>query len=258
MDSTKFFQALDTLLDIRSCDRIDSALNGVQVSGNEQREINTVITAVDASLEMIQRAIERQADCLLVHHGILWGHEGHGGGIVGHRRARIKALLTSGCALYAAHLPLDIHPTLGNNIAIAERLQLRDIKPFGDYRGTAIGYSGVLATPQSLEQIQQTLLVPESAQPLATLPFGPERCQRVGVVSGGGHFSLAEAIDTAADLLITGDIRYSSYYEAQESGISILCAGHYNTEIHGVRRVAEHLSKEFTVTAEFIDLPTGL
>lgn len=257
MITAQFFSTLDNLLDIKQCNSIDSALNGIQV-GCERAEIARVVTAVDASIETIRRAIEREADCLFVHHGIFWGSGGVGRAITGNHYTRIKTLLTHNCALYAAHLPLDIHATLGNNIAIAEQLQLADVKPFGRYEGVAIGYCGTLAEAQSLEEIRHTLLRTASAEPLGVLPFGPERCRRVAVVSGGGNFALGEAIESGIDLLITGDIRYSSYYEAQENDINLLFAGHYNTETGGVRRVAQHLSRELQIHAEFLDLPTGL
>lgn len=255
MNNTQFFSTLDNLLDIHRYDSIDSALNGVQV-GCERAEITRVVTAVDASIETIQRAVEQKADCLFVHHGIFWGKAGPA--ITGNHYRRIKALLTHDCALYAAHLPLDIHLTLGNNIAIAEQLQLTEIEPFGRHNGVAIGYCGTLANAQSLEEIQHALLRTESAEPLGVLPFGPERCRRVAIVSGGGNFALEEAIANGMDLLITGDIRYSSYYEAQENAINLLFAGHYNTETGGVRRVARHLSEELNIAAGFLDLPTGL
>lgn len=254
MDTKRLFATLDELLVIHGFDAIDSALNGVQV-GCEKQSVELVITAVDASLETIRRATERGADCLLVHHGLFWGGMR---AITGNHRSRIKELLACDCALYAAHIPLDVHPLLGNNIAIAEQLQLTDIAPFGAYHGVDIGYRGTLAAPQSIEEIRHTLLRSDSAEPLGVLPFGLDRCRHIGIVSGGGNFALQEAIANGIDLLITGDARYESYYEAQENAINVLFAGHYNTETGGVQRMARHLTEQIGVPAEFIDLPTGL
>ena len=254
MNTADFFSKLDALLDIHGYDTVDSALNGVQV-GCDRNSIERVITAVDASMETIERALSANADCLVVHHGIFWGGAK---AITGNHRARIRALVTHDCALYAAHLPLDAHPTLGNNIAIAEQLRLTDIEPFGNYHGVDIGYCGTLTTPQTIQQIEQTLLQADSARPLGVLPFGAAACARVGIVSGGGNRALDEAIARRLDLLITGDASHTNYYDAQENNINVLFAGHYNSETWGVRRIAAHLQQEFKVTAEFIDLPTGL
>ena len=254
MDSIDFFSKLDRILQIRAVRSVDNALNGLQISG-VHAQTNKVITAVDASMDTIERAVGMGADCLFVHHGIFWGEQR---AIVGSHRARIHTLLTHGCALYAAHLPLDMHASLGNNIAIAEHLGLEQIVPFGRYKGIDIGYCGALPTPQSIEQIKQQILQEDSARALSVLPFGAKKCTHVGIVSGGGTFALAEAVERNMDVLIVGDANHTLYAEAQENNINVLCAGHYNTEVWGVRRIAAHITNHLGITAEFLDLPTGL
>jgi len=254
MNFPEFLAALDAELHIHEYNAVDNALNGLQVA-SERATVNRVVTAVDASLEKITRSTTEGADCLFVHHGIFWGKER---AVVGNHHLRIKALLAHNCALYAAHLPLDAHPALGNNIAIAEELGLRDITPFGAYHGVAIGYRGVLDRAHTIEEIQEKLLRRESAEPLSVLPFGREGCRTVAIVSGGGGSALAEAVAAGVDLFITGDANHTLYYEAQENNINVLSAGHYNTEIWGVRRVAGYINTQLGIEAEFIDLPTGL
>ena len=254
MDSIDFFSQLDSILQIREARSVDNALNGLQIS-SMRTQVNKVITAVDASMDTIERAVSMGADCLFVHHGIFWGAQK---AIVGSHRARIHALLMHECALYAAHLPLDLHATLGNNIAIAEHLGLENIVPFGRYKDIDIGYCGTLPTPQSMEEIKQHILQENSARALSVLPFGAKKCTHVGIVSGGGTFALAEAIERNMDALIIGDANHVLCAEAQENNINVLCAGHYNTEVWGVRRVAAHITDHLGITAEFLDLPTGL
>ena len=261
MTSHTLTETLDALLDIHSCDSIDGALNGLQVGcADNQREIRTVAVAVDACLESIERAAAARAGMLVVHHGIFWGRQA---AVVGSHRARIAGLLEHDIALYAAHLPLDIHPSLGNNIAIAEHLGLTGIEEFGAYKGKMIGYAGTLGGEGlGVDAISDQFLhdgaIGSAAAPLGVLRFGKEKCKRVAIVSGGGNMTLDEAIDKGFDLLITGDAGYASYHRASEEGINVLFAGHYNTETWGVRRIGEYLQKNHGIDAPFIDIPVGL
>ena len=253
MNTTALIAALDTILDIHSCDAIDRALNGVQV-GRHGADIDVVATAVDACIESIERAAELGAGMLFVHHGIFWGGQEP---LIGSRRRRIELLLQHDIALYAAHLPLDMHATLGNNVAIAEHLGLTDIQPFGKYKGAHIGYCGTLQRAMQVDDIAGRLY-PGGSEGMGILRFGESECRRVAIVSGGGNMLLDEAIHDGFDLFITGDRGYANYYRAYEEGINVIFGGHYNTEVWGVQRVGEYVRTTYNIEATFIDLPTGL
>lgn len=230
----------------------DSSLNGLQVES--AAKATKISLAVDACDKTIRRAARAGSDLLIVHHGLFWGEAQP---VTGFMAKRIRLLLENGISLYAAHLPLDSHPEVGNNIQLAGLLDVNDPSSFGTYRGTAIGLQGRLprpVTPGSMSRKIQKLF----GAPVACFPFGPKRFSRLGICSGGGAFLVQEAAKAGCGALLTGEPSHSAYHPARESGISLICAGHYATETLGVKALGEVLSHEFGLPIRFIDVPTGL
>jgi len=244
---------LSSPLQTREFDAVDIAVNGLQVSRARQ-EVHRVAFAVDASMASFERAAAAQADLLFVHHGLLWGRPAP---ITGALFGRLKYLLEHDLALFAAHLPLDAHPQLGNNAGLARRIGLQDLQPFGEYRGICIGWMGSLPEAKTLEEIE-TLLFDSTGSALGVLPFGPSAIRRVGIVSGGLPKAAAEAAGGGLDLFITGDASHEIYHECLEAGISVIFGGHYQTETWGVRAVREHVKAWTGLATTLIDMPTGL
>jgi dinuclear metal center YbgI/SA1388 family protein len=245
-----FDRFVRTALDLETFEPIDVSQNGIQVE-RRGRDINRAAFAVDACMESFRRAAEASAQLLFVHHGLFWGRVQLLRGV---HYSRLRFLLDADLALYAVHLPLDAHPALGNNIGIARRLELGDIEPFGRYQGIPIGRKGRLARPGRLADLAARL----TSEPLAMLPFGKERIESVGVVSGGDPRAVSQAIEEDLDLFITGDASHEIYHQAQEAGINVLFAGHYATEIYGVRQMSEHVAREAGLDVVLLDVPTGL
>ena len=233
--------------------RVDVAMNGLQV-GRSDTAVARVAFAVDACQETMQRAADWGADLLFVHHGLFWGRPL---ALTGTHLERVRLLLEHDLALYALHLPLDCHPTLGNNAGLADALDLVERAPFGEYRGVAIGIRGLLPEPLPLGEIAGRLFGGEH-NCLAVLPFGPERIARVALVSGGGNRDLAAAIEAGADLFVTGDASHENYHVALEAGIHVLSGGHYLSEVFGVRSVARRLAGDLGLETTLIDVATGL
>jgi dinuclear metal center YbgI/SA1388 family protein len=253
MDILDFDSWASTLLDIATYKKIDDSLNGLQV-GRSDGALRKLAFAVDASLETIRRAKDAGAQVLFVHHGLFWGKPQ---GITGNLRTRLSELLAADLALYACHLPLDAHIELGNNAVLARMLGLKDIQPFGEYHGVKIGFKGMLDPGLDLGAVVRKIL-PAGDQARTVLPFGPERIVRVAMVSGGAPFELFQAVSEGLDLYITGEPSHSIYHEAAESRINFIAAGHYATEVHGVKAVAERASRELGLETVFIEQPTGL
>ncbi|MFW5684624.1 MAG: Nif3-like dinuclear metal center hexameric protein, partial [Spirochaetota bacterium] len=232
--------ALDTylreLLRLDDFARIDASWNGVQIECSE-KEIAKVAVAVDAAAETAARAARWGADVLFVHHGLFWGS---GGPITGIHYNRVRAFLEADIALYAVHLPLDAHEQLGNNARMAQRLRLSEVRPFGAYKGTTIGVAGSLPEPMTNEEVARALFG-TTEDLLGVLPFGPERNQSVGIISGGAPRDVVQAIDEGLDLFVTGDALHTVYHNCLEAGINSMFGGHYRTETWGVQAVAEHL-----------------
>ncbi len=191
---------------------------------------------------------------LIVHHGLWWGRHEQ---IVGNMRARIAALIESNVSLYAAHLPLDCHPEVGNNVELARRLKLVVDETFGEYKGVEIG---VIATakPPLRRAAFVTRIERELSTDVGALTFGPATVRRIAIVSGAGA-SLAEAAARAnCDTLLTGETSHSAYHAALEAGVNLVFAGHYATETVGLEALARHVRGQFGLATTFIPAPTGL
>lgn len=231
----------------------DDSLNGIQV-GKTGIEIKKVAFAVDACLESMRRAKSLGADLLFVHHGLFWGAPER---IEGLLLERLKLLINSDIALYACHLPLDMHPEVGNNAVLADRLGLIDRKPFGSYHGLCIGFSGTLQSPLTIDSIIQKIL-PDGSRPRSVIAAGKASVRKVAIVSGGAAFEALQALGGDIDLYITGEPSHSIYHQMLEGKLNFIAAGHYATEVWGVQAVAAKLSADTGVETLFIDLPTGL
>jgi dinuclear metal center YbgI/SA1388 family protein len=241
---------LDSYLRIHEISDDPRALNGLQVS--RDGEVSRIAAAVDACQATIDAAAARGADLLIVHHGLFWGGLRP---LIGPEGRRVRALVLHRLALYAAHLPLDCHPEVGNNAVISRALELSDLVPFGRFDGAAIGLQGRcdLSRDQLLERITAML-----GQRPRCVPGGPGRVRRVAVVSGAGSSALREAAAAGVDMLLTGEAPHHSFFEAEELGVNLVLGGHYATETFGVRALAAHVEHRFRIPWEFLDHPTGL
>ncbi len=227
----------------------DSSHNGLQVENSGT--IRRVCAGVDASLAFFEKAAERRADLLICHHGLSWNDSLKR--IAGLNYRRLKFLLDRDMALYACHLPLDAHPRLGNNIRICQALGLRGVKPFGLYRGRPIGFRGSLPSAMSyaaLKKRAQSLF----GRLAGTMDFGKKTVRTVAVVSGGAADEIAQAGEAGLDVYISGEPKLTAWHLAQEYGIHAIFAGHYATEVFGVKAVADVLAKRFRLRADFVDL----
>jgi dinuclear metal center YbgI/SA1388 family protein len=252
-----YLKDFDTLirevLDLDEFSGADVALNGLQVA-NDKQSVEKAAFAVDACLESIRRAAEWGADLLFVHHGLFWGRPL---AVTGGHYQRLRALIQADLALYAVHLPLDMHPQLGNNAGLARRIGLQQLEPFGEYRGMKIGFKGSLPEAMSLEQVVRACCG-SNEQGINVLPFGPESVSTVGIVSGGAADEAYQAVDEKLDLFITGDASHTIYHHCLEGGINVIFGGHYLTETYGVTLLSEKLQSESNLQTRFFDIPTGL
>jgi len=245
-------QYIDQYLTIPGHPDYPTALNGLQVGGPD--EVNRVVAAVDASQASIAEAVRRDADLLLVHHGLFW--EGLRP-LTGRLLRRVRPLLLADVALYSAHLPLDGHAEVGNNALLARAVGVRLEGRFGAYQGTEIGWHGVLDVPVDEEALAAAVAAAVGG-PVRVLPGGPARIERVGVVTGGGASMVSEAAARGLHAFITGEVSHHTFFDAQELGIHVVVAGHYATETFGVKALAAHVAERFGLEWDFVDQPTGL
>ncbi len=253
MDLRTLDRYFRSILKIDEFEKYDTSYNGIQVDRSEGL-VHKVAFAVDACEESFRLASEWGAEVLCVHHGLFWGKELP---IVGVHRKRIHFLLERDLGLYAVHLPLDADPIIGNNVTLAERLELQDVSPFGVYRGVEIGVQGVFSHPMDLSTVTTKLFGP-SFSDYRLLPFGKPIVQSVAIVSGGAASEALQAIDKGIDLFITGEASHSIYHACMEAGINVLFGGHYQTETGGVIKWAERTARDTGLETRFFDIPTGL
>ncbi len=230
----------------------DYSCNGLQVEGTGQ--IKKIALVVDASMEAYRKTVELGCQMLIVHHGIIWGGIKS---ITGTVYSQIKYLLDNNINLYASHLPLDLHPQLGNNAGLAKLIGLTSLKPFGLYNGLEIGFEGKLIKPLSLDNLVH-LLCEKLGGECTVLPFGKEKVKSVAVVSGGAAEELDEAIKKGVDCFITGESSHQNYHAALEAGINVIYAGHYHTEKPGVQALGNAVRGRFGVQTLFVDIPTTI
>jgi dinuclear metal center YbgI/SA1388 family protein len=242
-----------SVLDLEAFARADASLNGLQ-AGDRGREVSRAAFAVDACMETFKRAKEGGADLLFVHHGLFWGKPLP---IAGIAWKRLSFLVENDLALYACHLPLDAHPVHGNNAVLARLLGLEGLEPFGLYHGQPIGVKGALPEPIGIDEALRRIL-PDGTPPRAVHAFGPEKIATAGIVSGGFYQGAFAAIDEGLDLYVTGDPSHEAFHHVEEARVSMIAAGHYASEVWGVRELAERLSRDTGLPSFFIHLPTGL
>ena len=226
------------------------ALNGLQVDNGG--EVQNVAVAVDACQAVIDQAAERGADLLIVHHGLFWGGLEP---LVGRHFRRVSALVRHGIALYAAHIPLDRHPEVGNNVVLARKLGMEVRGWFGEYRGAPIGTWGELDLAREALCARLGEILNASVRLIAG---GPQRARRVGIITGAAGAMIAQAKAAELDSYITGEGQHWTFFDAEELGVNAFYAGHYATETLGVRALAEHIAERFQLPWSFIDHPTGL
>ena len=250
MNIQELSEYLNQYLNIADVTDYPGALNGLQVENSGR--VSRIGAAVDASEATIREAIARNCDVLLVHHGLFWD----GNLPVTRRRyRRLRELISADVAVYSAHLPLDIHAEVGNNVQLARAIGLEVQGTFARQQSVDAGVWGTIdVTRETLAARLDDVL----GVRVRLLPGGGEKLSRVGVITGGAGSMIHHAVAAGLDAFVTGEGAHHTYFDAMESGIHVYYGGHYATETFGVRALAQHLEQRFGIPWEFIDLPTGL
>ena len=226
---------------------------GLQVTG--AAEVTKVATGVSASLELFERAASEGAQMLIVHHGLFWSSEPRR---IGKReRARLGSLFDHDLSLVAYHLALDAHPEVGNNALICRALGLVDPVGFGVHGDRTIGFLAAADPPLSLDELLERVRTEINPEPLV-FDAGPEQIRRVAVISGAAAQDMLPAADAGADCFLTGEPREPAMAQAREAGIHFVAAGHYATEVFGVRALGDLVAGRFGVDHVFVDVPNPI
>jgi dinuclear metal center YbgI/SA1388 family protein len=218
---------------------------GLQVVGSD--DVSKLACGVSSSRELFERAAAAGAQLVLVHHGLFWRNEPL---LVDRRlKGRLEALFAGNLTLVAYHLALDAHSELGNNVLLAGRLGAQHEGAFA-----GIGAGARFADGITIRELSARLHDTTGREPLV-FAEGPERIERIAVVTGGGGTRLIEAAHEGYDALVTGEPEEPALHTARELGIHFLAGGHYATETFGVKALAERLASKFALEWEFLHLP---
>jgi dinuclear metal center YbgI/SA1388 family protein len=246
----------DQLLQTDACPDYPNALNGLQITS--RKPIKAIAAAVDFSTRTIEGAVANGASLLVVHHGMFWSGTER---LVGAAYRRLRFLIEHDIAVYSSHLPLDRHPSLGNNVLLAKQLGLDPSGSFARHGEIFIGVSG--------ESDIETTVLAQRAREFANTCGGEarttvintgQRTKRWAICSGAGASAdtIREAVSMQVDTMIVGEGPHWTAVSADDLGLTIIYAGHYATETLGVRALAQHLGEKFKLPWSFIEAPTGL
>ncbi len=246
---------IDELLDSGNTPDYPNAINGLQLENRSP--IRGIAAAVDFSTRAIQGTLDKGANFLIVHHGMFWG------GVApfsGPSYRTLRMLVENDIAVYSSHLPLDRHPTLGNNALLAAELGLITTGSFARFQNIFIGASGESDIETELLVTRARKFARSYGEIRTSAIAGGRRTRRWGICTGAGASAdtLSEALIAGIDTLIVGEGPHWTAVHAEEHGLAIIYAGHYATETHGVRALAHHLADRYKLPWSFISAPTGL
>jgi dinuclear metal center YbgI/SA1388 family protein len=237
-------------LRIREIGDWDNALNGLQIENSGG--VTRIGAAVDASTRVLEAAAKQNVDLVIVHHGLFWPGLQPVAGVL---RRQLELAFENNIALYSAHLPLDLHPQVGNNVQLAAALGLKSILPFFEEKGQKIGLKVRASLPRDeLARKLQKIL----SGSVKTFMFGLKKTGTIGIITGGAGSEIYKVRQEGIDTFITGEAPHWAAVAADELGMNLLLGGHYATEVFGVKALATHLSKRFKIPWVFIDCPTGM
>ncbi len=250
-DLRELVEFLDDYLEVSRVPDYPGAWNGLQVACRSP--IESVCVATDACQATIDQAAREGAQLLIVHHGLFWGEPLP---VTGRSYRRLKSLMEADMALYSSHLPLDVHPEVGNNVLLARQLGLDTEGTFGrwsDLEGLGVWAATDLPLRDFVARVEAACGVEPKL-----IPGGPEHVRRVGIATGSAGSLIEQAHEEGLDTFVTGEGNHHTFHEATEIGLNVIYAGHYATETAGVRALGGLLSDRYGLDCRFVDHPTGM
>lgn len=247
MKTKQLVEYLNQFLNVANIN--DYCPNGLQIEGKSN--ITKIVTGVTASEMLIDAAIEQNADAILVHHGYFW--KGESQVVTGLKKNRLAKLLKHDINLIAYHLPIDVHPELGNNKMLADLLDITNVTAVDSIKPKGVLMKGELSTPLTIEQLGKLIKLTLQREPLINA-VNNDRVSSIAWCTGGGQGYIDTAAELGVDVFLTGEASEQTIHSSREFGIHFIAAGHHATERYGVKAVGEHLASEFDLDVQFIDI----
>lgn len=227
-------------------------LNGLVVEG--KKDVNKIICGVDPSMELFERAVKEHADMIITHHGLIPREPTP---ITHTLYKRLKILMDNSISLYVAHIPLDMHPEIGNNAQFFKLLNIPIKEKFGEVDGEIISFIGELEKEMSMDELVQSIEKIVNDKCSHIYRFGNNKVKRIAFISGSAPYEIAQAIAKDVDVYITGSIDSIPYLLAKDAKINFIAIGHHSSETLGIIALADVIKNRFNIEAKFIDIKTG-
>lgn len=245
MERDELISFLNTYLEVDHFQ--DYCRNGLQVQGTDK--VNKIVSGVTFSQRLIQEAILRKAELILVHHGLFKGDIPDPPSLCGVMRERLALLLSQDINLVGYHLPLDAHPEIGNNILACLELEIENPEPLD------VGFIGDLPFPEKFSALMDKVRDIYDRE-LMPFEFGSLEIKRVAIISGGSSYLWETALQAGADLFICGDMKESLVRKIEEAKLNVIVAGHYHTETLGIRALSDLIQEKFQIEVSYVDIPS--
>ena len=227
----------------------DYGPNGLQIEGTD--DIKKIAFAVSATVYSIEEAIKQGADTLIVHHGLFWKFHGVRT-LTGPFAKRVLPLVKNNLNLFGYHLPLDAHLELGNAASIAKKINLKNLQPFGDYKGSPTGVYGEFDSPLKPHELKETLEKTLNHQVLHSSPQDLKEVKSMGIITGGANSGWVDAMKLGLHSYLTGEMSEHDWHESKEAGVHMFAGGHNATEQFGIQSLMENLQENFKIECFFI------
>jgi len=227
----------------------DYCPNGLQVEG--QGKVTKILGGVTASQALIDEAVRQGVDAILVHHGFFW--KGERAEITGIKRNRLKALLENDISLLAYHLPLDVHPVVGNNTQLAKKLNLTITGPLEPLAAKSIGLVGELSEPMCAADFR-VMVSQVLERDCMHIGDGKQQIHRIAWCTGAAQSMIDKAVDLGVDAFLSGEISEPTVHTARETGVHYFSAGHHATERYGIQALGHKLETEYNIQFQFLDI----
>ena len=244
-----------SFLDKLSCKNdvadFSGSYNGLQFQNSGK--VSRVAMAVDGGIAEIESAVSLGADLLIVHHGMLWNAPIP---FVDNNYRKIKTLIDNDIAVYSMHLPLDAHDKIGNNVLLAQALDLKIKGRCFEHEGKNIGV--LVELPKGdIQELERRLenLFPHTYK---AIRYGTEKPKNIAICSGSCGDVVPLLKSMGIDTLICGELRQKHFTMAQEMGLNLYPCGHYATERYGVMALGEAVAEKFNLPCNFIEMPNPL
>ncbi len=224
----------------------DKSINGLQIIG--KNNIKKILFSVTLNLKLIKKAILNKYDSIIIHHGIMWNKNKIN--IYNIKNNNFKLIIKNKINIYTWHLPLDIHPKIGNNVLLAKKLNIK-INIFPNNK-----------KPYLIGQIKNCNLINKikyKFKYFISYISKKKKIKKICLCTGNGsNFIEKNILKHNIDTYITGEITEHSLFLIKEYDINLFVIGHQQSEIYGIKKLCKLIKNKFNIKTKYINIKNSL